>query len=153
MQHFDYILCHGSGNRFLLFDAVKSPQLERLTAPMVAELCRQAAPNDGLLLLVRRGEEYGMRMFNTDGSEAEMCGNGIRCVEFPEDGHPTMCVEAINLTGDARDELVVWDYQTMYIYTQDDGFMENAYAPVKYPHYNGSNYRGEYSYPSKEYVI
>lgn len=80
MQHFDYILCHGSGNRFLLFDAVKSPQLERLTAPMVAELCRQAAPNDGLLLLVRRGGEYGMRMFNTDGSEAEMCGNGIRCV-------------------------------------------------------------------------
>ncbi|MBQ6861837.1 MAG: diaminopimelate epimerase [Alistipes sp.] len=80
MQHFDYILCHGSGNRFLLFDAVKSPQLERFTAPMVAELCRQAAPNDGLLLLVRRGGEYGMRMFNTDGSEAEMCGNGIRCV-------------------------------------------------------------------------
>ena len=80
MQHFDYILCHGSGNRFLLFDAVKSPQLERLTAPMVAELCRQAAPNDGLLLLVRRGGEYGMRMFNTDGSEAEMGGNGMRCV-------------------------------------------------------------------------
>lgn len=80
MQHFDYILCHGSGNRFLLLDAVKSPQLETLTAPMVAELCRQAAPNDGLLLLVERGGVYGMRMFNTDGSEAEMCGNGIRCV-------------------------------------------------------------------------
>lgn len=35
---------------------------------------------DGLLLLERRGEEYAMRMLNTDGSEAEMCGNGIRCV-------------------------------------------------------------------------
>ena len=36
---------------------------------------------DGLLLLSRDGRgRFGMRMFNTDGSEAEMCGNGIRCV-------------------------------------------------------------------------
>lgn len=35
---------------------------------------------DGLLLLGKRGQMYGMRMFNPDGSEAEMCGNGIRCV-------------------------------------------------------------------------
>ena len=35
---------------------------------------------DGVLLLVKEGEMFGMRMFNPDGSEAEMCGNGIRCV-------------------------------------------------------------------------
>ena len=35
---------------------------------------------DGVLLLVKKGEMFGMRMFNPDGSEAEMCGNGIRCV-------------------------------------------------------------------------
>ncbi len=80
-------------------------------------------------------------------------GNAIQSVEFPDDGHPTMCAEVINLTGDARDEIVVWDYHSMYIYTQDDGYMENAYAPVKYPHYNASNYRGEYSYPDKSYVV
>jgi hypothetical protein len=34
----------------------------------------------------------------------------------------------------------------MYIYTQDDEPMENAYKPYKYPDYNASNYRGEYSY-------
>ena len=43
---------------------------------------------DGLLLLVR-GEDglYGMRMFNPDGSEAEMCGNGIRCVARLAEGY------------------------------------------------------------------
>ena len=35
---------------------------------------------DGVLLLVERDGMFGMRMFNPDGSEAEMCGNGIRCV-------------------------------------------------------------------------
>ncbi len=79
-------------------------------------------------------------------------GYANRCVVFPDDGHPTMCAEAIDLTGDARDEIVVWDYYNMYIYTQNDGFMENAYKPVKYPHYNGSNYRGEYSYPDESFV-
>lgn len=36
---------------------------------------------DGILLLVQNADGlYGMRMFNPDGSEAEMCGNGIRCI-------------------------------------------------------------------------
>ena len=99
------------------------------------------------------GTGWDLILLNADSKRGGMLdGDGFRCVSFPEDGHPTMCVEAINLTGDARDELVVWDYHHMYIYTQDDGFMENAYAPVKYPHYNGSNYRGEYSYPEESYL-
>ena len=32
------------------------------------------------MLWVKQGDMFGMRMFNPDGSEAEMCGNGIRCV-------------------------------------------------------------------------
>ena len=72
--------------------------------------------------------------------------SGMQVVAFPDDGHPTMCCEAINLTGDLRDELVVWDYHDMYIYTQDDVQDKNAYAPRKCPHYNGSNYRGEYAW-------
>lgn len=74
-------------------------------------------------------------------------GNGVQVVKFPDDGHPTLCAEAINLYGDARDEIVTWDYNSMYIYTQDDSPELNVYEPVKYPDYNASNYRGEYSYP------
>ena len=99
------------------------------------------------------GDGRDLILLNADHRKGGMLdGDGLRCVEFPDDGHPTMCAEVINITGDARDEIVVWDYHSMYIYTQDDGFMENAYAPVKYPHYNGSNYRGEYSYPDETYI-
>lgn len=65
-----------------MLDAVREPQLEKLAErpSLIARLCREVGHTDGLLLTVALGEEYGMRMFNTDGSEAEMCGNGIRCV-------------------------------------------------------------------------
>ena len=79
-------------------------------------------------------------------------GDGKRVVAFPDDGHPTYCCEAIDLMGDSRDELVVWDYKSMYIYTQKDNSMKDAYKPIKYPHYNASNYRGEYSYPDVSYL-
>jgi hypothetical protein len=60
-----------------------------------------------------------------------------------------MCAEVIDLTGDCRDEIVLWDEKRMYIYTQDSEFQGKTIAcPRKYPHYNGSNYRGEYSYPA-----
>ncbi len=99
------------------------------------------------------GNGTDLILSNADPSKGGLLdGDGVRCVEFPDDGHPVMCSEAIDLTGDARDELVVWDYNSLYIYTQDNGYLANAYSPVKYPHYNGSNYRGEYSYPDKSYV-
>jgi diaminopimelate epimerase len=79
----NYIKCHGSGNEFILFDAV-ADNMESidLSALAVAACNREAAIGaDGILLLVQSSEGvYGMRMFNPDGSEAEMCGNGIRCV-------------------------------------------------------------------------
>ncbi len=82
MLQTNYIRCHGSGNRFLLLDAAAEPRLEALAdrPDLIRHLCRIDGPADGLLLTVRRDERFGMRMFNTDGSEAEMCGNGIRCV-------------------------------------------------------------------------
>lgn len=74
-------------------------------------------------------------------------GYGRRVVVFPDDGHPDMCAEAIDLTGDCRDEIVLWDNKKMYIYTQDREFTGNRiYNPDKYPTYNASNYRGEYSW-------
>jgi hypothetical protein len=76
-------------------------------------------------------------------------GEGTQVVRFPDDGHPTLCAEAVNLLGDARDEIVTWDYNNMYIYTQDDNPKENVYKPFKYPHHNASNYRGEFSYREK----
>ncbi len=76
-------------------------------------------------------------------------GDGDPVVFFPDDGHPDLCAEVIDLTGDARDEIVLWDEKKMYIYTQDRPceVTGREYIPEKYPHYNSSNYRGEFSFP------
>jgi hypothetical protein len=96
------------------------------------------------------GDGQDFILLNADVERGGMIdGRGIQVVKFPDDGHPTMCAEAVNLYGDARDEIVTWDYDSMYIYTQDDAPKDDVYAPFKYPDYNASNYRGEYSYREK----
>lgn len=78
-----------------------------------------------------------------------MDGDGDTVVLFPDDGHPTQCAEAMDLTGDARDEIILWDARKMYIYTQDRpaADTEREYIPDKYPCWSASNYRGEFSFP------
>jgi diaminopimelate epimerase len=79
---FDYIKCHGSGNEFVMVDAVKYNLDGIDLADFSRFICNRdsAVGADGVLLLVKKEDMFGMRMFNPDGSEAEMCGNGIRCV-------------------------------------------------------------------------
>ena len=84
MTKLQYIKCHGSGNDFIMIDGVA--QADRLSGVDLAALARTACDrskgigSDGVLLLVSSASGYGMRMFNPDGTEAGMCGNGIRCV-------------------------------------------------------------------------
>jgi len=73
---------NGAGNDFVLVDN-RSVGL-RLAAGQVARLCdrHRGIGADGVILWVpaRRGEaEWAWDFFNSDGSPAEMCGNGARC--------------------------------------------------------------------------
>jgi diaminopimelate epimerase len=83
MRTFAVAKVHGTGNDFVLLDNVGG---ERLPFGALARLwCarRYGIGADGLLVLEApsaRGADIAMRIFNADGSEAEMCGNGIRCV-------------------------------------------------------------------------
>ena len=99
------------------------------------------------------GSGVELILTNADPQKGGMInGDGVRAVAFPDDGHPTLCCEAIDLFGDEREELVCWDYHSMYIYTQEDNPKPQNYHPVKFPYYNASNYRGEYAYPDESYL-
>ncbi len=66
----------GAGNTFLVGDN-RSHRFDEQTA---ASLCQHEGV-DGLILLEDSTHaDAKMRIFNSDGSEAEMCGNGIRCL-------------------------------------------------------------------------
>jgi len=83
-MRFDFVHCHGSGNDFPLIDA-RDLTLDDLGWAAVARaLADRGGPvgGDGLLLLGPGDREaaFAMRMFNSDGSEAETCLNGLRCV-------------------------------------------------------------------------
>jgi diaminopimelate epimerase len=73
---------HGSGNDFVIIDAMQG---EPLLSPLeIAALCRRntGIGADGVIFTCEAaaGIDAAMRIFNADGSEAEMCGNGIRCL-------------------------------------------------------------------------
>ncbi|WP_321301929.1 hypothetical protein [uncultured Sphaerochaeta sp.] len=78
-----------------------------------------------------------------------MDGEGDIVVSFPDDGHPELSSEVLDVTGDERDEIIVWDRKELWVYTQDreQPEREEMYVPVKYPMHNASNYRGEYCFP------
>ena len=70
---------HGLGNDFIIIDGRKDT---RDYAALAKKLChRQTGIGADGLLIVENSEraEIRMRIVNEDGSEAEMCGNGIRC--------------------------------------------------------------------------
>jgi diaminopimelate epimerase len=73
---------HGLGNDFILIDNRDGAIREADVAELARKLCerRLSIGADGLMLLANSTvAELQMRIFNADGSEAEMCGNGIRC--------------------------------------------------------------------------
>jgi diaminopimelate epimerase len=72
---------HGLGNDFIVIDAREIPpdDLPGLSARMCNR--RFGIGADQILLLEKSAvADFRMRIFNADGSEVEMCGNGVRCL-------------------------------------------------------------------------
>lgn len=73
---------HGAGNDYVYVDCFSQPPPGDPAALSRAISDRHfGVGSDGLILICRSEKaDARMRMFNADGSEAEMCGNGVRCV-------------------------------------------------------------------------
>src|ERR1700744_6170263 len=72
---------NGAGNDFVLMDN-RNGSLN-LDAKAIERICdrHRGVGADGLLLVepAANGADFRMRYYNSDGGEAEMCGNGARC--------------------------------------------------------------------------
>ncbi|MGK6318707.1 diaminopimelate epimerase [Sphingomonas sp. DT-204] len=84
-MRFAFVKCHGSGNDFPLIDGRAITLGDAEWAVVARALADRRGPvgGDGLLLLTPGNDdvtEFGQRMFNSDGSEAATCLNGLRCV-------------------------------------------------------------------------
>jgi diaminopimelate epimerase len=73
----------GAGNDFIILDGRKE-QMPRDMSALARRLCRRhlSIGADGIMLILppEKGGHCGVKVINADGSEAEMCGNGVRCV-------------------------------------------------------------------------
>lgn len=77
----NFVKMEGLGNDFAVTHLVAADQVAR-AAEHVEALCdrRRGIGGDGVIFILPSAvADFCMRIFNSDGSEAEMCGNGIRC--------------------------------------------------------------------------
>ena len=82
-----FIKMEGIGNDYIYVDALKGDYPDYLKEKHLPELAKKISDrhfgvgSDGLILILPSDiADFRMRIFNADGSEAKMCGNGVRCV-------------------------------------------------------------------------
>jgi len=101
MRGFPFIKMHGLGNDFVVLDARGgAPAVSAASARAIGDRHRGVG-FDQLLVLEpprRAGADVFLRILNTDGSEAEACGNGTRCIAYlvaREKGRERIVVETV----------------------------------------------------------
>ena len=83
-MNLSYSKMHGTGNDFIIIDLINKNYQIKCLNKLAKKLCERhfGVGGDGLICVLpcdEKNNDFKMRIFNTDGSEAEMCGNGIRC--------------------------------------------------------------------------
>lgn len=80
-QPMKFTKMHGLGNDFVVINAVQQPlDWKRLPAKLIADRHLGIGCDQILLIEPSTSADFFCRIINADGSEAEQCGNGLRCV-------------------------------------------------------------------------
>lgn len=122
-----FVKMHGLGNEFVYVDCMQQPldDLPRLAVRMSSR--RLGMSTDGIIAILPSSKaDCRMRIFNADGSEAQMCGNGIRCVaKYIYDNHivakPVITVETLS------------GIKTVEVHTGADGLTETVTVDMGLP--------------------
>lgn len=87
VKKMQFIKMHGLGNDYIYVDCFDPVTADLIAQTELSSLAQQLSDrhfgigSDGLVLILPSNEaDARMRIFNADGSEAQMCGNAIRCV-------------------------------------------------------------------------
>ncbi len=82
IENLEFAKYHGLGNDYIIINDIKWAIPEKKKSALANKLCEShfSIGADGLIFVCESKEaDIRMRIFNNDGLEAEMCGNGIRC--------------------------------------------------------------------------
>lgn len=95
---------HGLGNDFVMVDGLQEHLEESILPDLARRVCDRhfGVGADGLILALPSDKaDFRMRLINADGSEAEHCGNGIRCVAklVYDHGHTTSDTITVETVG------------------------------------------------------
>lgn len=94
------------------------------------------------------GDRTALLLHNTDPKRGGMMDPyGHRVVMFPDDGHPVMCCEAVDIDRDGHQEILTWDFDSIWIYRAAPGILPPAQKYHVTPVYNNSNYRARWLIP------
>ena len=129
---------HGLGNDFLVYDVAQGVP-SRPWPEIAVKLCdrRMGVGADGLLVLQRQGNfRASMALFNSDGSRAEMSGNGIRCLvqaAYLADATSGECTYLVTTDAGEREVQVLGEpvggLQSVVV---DMGVIEDIEAPTQW---------------------
>jgi diaminopimelate epimerase len=81
MNTIEFSKFNGQGNDFIIIDCIKNDYT--ISRELISEMCNRnfGVGADGLILIKKSNiADFKMDFYNQDGSSAEMCGNGIRCM-------------------------------------------------------------------------
>jgi diaminopimelate epimerase len=76
----DFTKMHGTGNDFVVVDGRKLERDWPKTAITVLDRHRGIGADSLIVLMPSKNADFWMRTWDTDGSESETCGNGLRCI-------------------------------------------------------------------------
>lgn len=96
------------------------------------------------------GEDYFV-LNASSGDGGLYNGNSQLVVVLPDDGHPELCHAVLDISGDSRDEIIVWNQYSIWIYTQSDSPRKGEVnQSIRSELYNSSNHQSMVSLPDRE---